>query len=114
MSSKKRGDGWWRDLPSPEARKDHSYLPDNIGIGHHEHRDASGQIVLYFTADRSYRVALGKYANAIDDRVFYVSARTNWAATPVVEKFDHIIPAIAHIWELKEKFDEDLHNRTAR
>lgn len=120
MSSKRNKMGWWANLPAPEAKKDHQYLPDTLGIGEVEERDADGQLRIYFGgvkyARRGVHAVLGKYMYPQDDgSIFYVRMmKTAWAALDDVEKFDDLLLAVAHIVTLKEKFDENIHNRTAR
>lgn len=114
MSSKRNKMGWWANLPAPEAQKDHENIPDSLGIGRYENRDANGQLVIYFGNHSNPMAVLGKYREPLrDGSIFYVSHRKNWAAPPDVNKFDHLIPAIAHIVLLKEKYDE-ISDRTAR
>jgi hypothetical protein len=98
---------WW-DNP-PELPKDHEAIPDSLGVGVFEARQEDGSLAIYFYSvyGKPY-VVLGKYAEPKPDgSLYYVSLRNHtWGAAMSVSYYEHLLPAVARILELKEEFDE--------
>lgn len=97
---------WWeehRELP-----KDHASIPDGLGLGIREERDADGQLYIYLKPGiiTTPYIVLGKYAEPQENDVeYYVGDWTRVGVNPVTTKHVHLIMAIAQVHKIIEQND---------
>lgn len=104
MCKQSKGRKWTRSSLI-EASKDHEAIPDGLGLGIYEERDATGQLLVYLQYQPTMYIILGKYSKG--DYPYYVADYTH---APLLSggttKHDHLLTAIARVHELIEDFEQ--------
>jgi len=102
----------------PEKPKAHDEIPDSLGIGVLEERTAAGELMIFLkgsrTTAKSSWIILGKYAEPQDNgKQYYVADRTetHWADIPVTTYHEHLLTAVARIYEIYETFHSNDHQK---
>ena len=98
---------WWEEFK--EKPKDHAALPDDLGLGIREERDATGQIFIYLMPSLipNPYIVLGKYAEVQEDGSEYYVADWTWpGVNHKTNKHIHLIMAMADIHRIIEENDK--------
>ena len=102
---------WWKQRA--EAPKSNLEIPDGLGIGVKEERDASGQLFIFLQLQPARDIVLGKYASEQREHPYYVADYTYtgpWMTSDrkqglVTHKFEHLLMALAKVHEIVEDFE---------
>lgn len=101
----------WR-RPNEEKPKANDEIPDGLGLGMYEERDAGGQLYIYLQRQPALYIVIGKYADPgwvnphFTSGQYYVADYTrNGPFDHVTTKHEHLILALAKVHEIVEDYE---------